>query len=95
MKKLGPWIIHERYDTGDGDPPEIRFADPHDGRVWDLDQSPKWVVLLSGCCTGERRHYTWVLSDGVMRSRSGSEKTREEAREKAHEALRRGGWENV
>lgn len=91
-KKLGPWV---KMGKGD-DPTEVRYPDPLDGRVWELDGSPRWVVQVDACCHGEKRHYTWVLVDrpeGRSTRVGGNAKTREGARQAAEEALRGAGWE--
>lgn len=93
-KKLGPWVT--LGSDGDPDPSEVRYPDPHDGRVWSLDGSAMWVVSLGPCCQGENRHYPWQLTDrpeGSANRIGGNAKTREEARQAADEALRAAGWD--
>lgn len=95
-KKLGPWTT----DPGG----EVRFADPHDGRTWDLDGSPRWIAEVHSCCGAplkepETLHFVWGLGDKDPghwpegRRPGGSEKTREEAKAKADTALKERGWE--
>jgi len=73
----------------------VRFFDPHDGRVWGLDGSPRWVVLICSCCAGEDQHFTWTVDPpdrGTRPRLSGSEKTLEQAQAKADEACLAIGW---
>lgn len=89
MSKLGPWHVPE--DLLEEDPPEVRFKDPHDGRVWGLDGSPMWFAMISPCCTGEKRHYTWAVTvepEVVY----GNAKTREAARAEVDAFLAERGW---
>ena len=89
LKAVAPWTPSEKF-------PEnlVRFADPHDGRTWDLDGSPRWLAIVEPCCDGERRHWVWTLGDKDKTGKrpSGSEKTREAAQEEADQALRHQGW---
>ncbi len=86
-KLLGPWQDSKEYPGS-----SIIFADPHDGRVWELDNQPMWIACVNSCCMG--KHWPWMLSDrGSDGNRpSGNEPTREEALTKANEALRQAGW---
>lgn len=87
---LGPW--QKRHET-DGGNSEVRFADPHDGRTWSLDGSPRWIVVLDSCCSGEQRHYIWSLSDrqdGAISN--GSRKVLDDARADANAACAAAGW---
>lgn len=61
MIQLGPWHVPEEY-AKDEDPPEVRFKEPHDGRVWGLDGTPKWLAAIHPCCSGDKRHYTWMVT---------------------------------
>lgn len=85
---MTPWQPTEQGDYR-------RFFNPHDGRTWSNDGSPRWVALVSPCCEGEAEHWTWSVqprdkSEGEYQH--GSEKTLEEAQAKADEACRSFGW---
>lgn len=88
-KQTGPWV-----ESNGG---EVRYPDPLDGRTWSLDGTPRWLASVSPCCEGEALHFVWGLSDpdeGAIERPGGSEKTMEEAKQKADEALRERGWES-
>ena len=88
-KHLGPWEELPRGPLGTRT--EVRYPVLSD-RFWELDGSRWWAVAIHPCCSGEKRHFTWMLSDPPLGRRSGSEKTREEARAAAEGALREAGW---
>jgi hypothetical protein len=87
-RRLGPWTP---LTNG-----LARFFDPHDGRTWSLDDTPRWVVLVEPCCKGDaccattRTHYVWMLSDGDRAF--GDEATLDAAKTRADEACVAEGW---
>lgn len=83
--KLAPWV-ESRSDVWE------RFADPHDGRTWSLDGSPRWLAQVCLCCRNSGHpHWVWTLSDKPYSG--GSEPTKELAFEAANEALKERGFE--
>ena len=85
-KHLGPWTPLKES--------EVRYLDPHDGRTWELDGSPRWIVSITPCCQGEARHFDWRLSDRGLDDKIiyGTEKTLEAAKAKADKTLREMGY---
>lgn len=63
--KLGPWVRAFPSEFVSADSRAlVRYPEPLDGRLWDLDGTPRWVAMVSVCCggaTGRPEHFDWTV----------------------------------
>jgi hypothetical protein len=73
---------------------DVCYPDPPDGETWELNGLPKWVALVSPCCSGEDLHFVWHITPCYAYGKclGGSAKTRDVALQQANEALVAAGW---
>ena len=51
MLKLTPWMKpYPSEFTREDTTARVRYPDPLDGRLWSLDNSPRWTAMVTSCC---------------------------------------------